>query len=134
MKLLIISDIHGDLDSLNKVLKQESFDRLIILGDLLPYSYDYENNLEDELLTIISQYKNILVLIKGNCDYFLNYAGYDLYAHDEISLTIDKHIMTFTHGHIYYKGYLPKYHGNIFISGHTHKPLLTKENDMIYEY
>ena len=63
MKLLIISDIHGDIDSFKKVLNEETFDRLIILGDLLPYSYDYENNLEDELLTIISQYKNILVLI-----------------------------------------------------------------------
>ena len=34
MKLLIISDVHGDYKSLEKVLKNESFDRLVVLGDL----------------------------------------------------------------------------------------------------
>ena len=38
MKLLICSDIHGDLDSIQKVLdayKNENADRILILGDLL---------------------------------------------------------------------------------------------------
>ena len=48
MKLLVVSDIHGDYESLNKVIHNESFDRLIVLGDLLPYSYDYEDKLDDK--------------------------------------------------------------------------------------
>ena len=34
MRLLMVSDVHGDFKSLEKVLKNESFDRLIMLGDL----------------------------------------------------------------------------------------------------
>lgn len=130
MKLLIVSDIHGDYESLEKVIKEESFDRLVVLGDIPSYSYDYDE--VNEILELLSKYKNKLVLIKGNCDYFVNYDAYGLYAHDEISLTFNKHIVTFTHGHLYNKGFLPKYHGDIFISGHSHKPLLIKEKDIIY--
>lgn len=132
MKILVLSDVHGDYDSLIKVINNEVFDRLIVLGDLLPYSYDYESSIEDKILNLLSKYKNKLVLIKGNCDYFINYDGYNLYARDEISLTFNNHVVTFTHGHLYSKGFLPKYHGDIFISGHTHIPLLIKEKDIVY--
>ena len=132
MKVLVMSDIHGDYDSFKKVINNEDFDRLVILGDLLPYSYDYEDNLEDKILGLISKYKSRLILIKGNCDYFLNYDGYNLYSHDEFSITINNHVVTFTHGDRYNKGFLPKYHGDIFMSGHTHIPLISKENDIIY--
>ena len=37
MKLLMVSDIHGDFKSLEKVLKNENFDRLVVLGDLFSY-------------------------------------------------------------------------------------------------
>ena len=33
----MVSDIHGDFKSLEKVLKNESFDRLVVLGDLFSY-------------------------------------------------------------------------------------------------
>ena len=132
MKLLIISDIHGNYDSMLKVIENESFDRLIVLGDLFSYYYDYEDDEENKILELLEKYKNKLVLIKGNCDCFINYEAYNLYAHDEISLTFNKHTVTFTHGHFYNKTNLPKYHGNIFISGHTHIPLLIKENNMYF--
>ena len=132
MKILVLSDIHGDYESLEKVINNETFERLVVLGDLLPYSYDYESNLEGKILQLLSKYKNKLVLIKGNCDYFINYDGYSLYAHDEISLTFNNHVVTFTHGHLYNKGFLPKYHGDIFITGHSHVPMLYKENNVIY--
>ncbi len=41
-------------------------------------------------------------------------------------------MVTFTHGNRYSKGFLPEYHGDIFISGHTHIPVLTKERGVIY--
>ena len=130
MKILILSDIHGDYESLHKVIENESFDRLVVLGDLLSYSYDYEE--EEKILELLSKYKNKLVLIKGNCDHFINYEAYNLYAHDEISLTFNNHVCTFTHGHLYNKGFLPKYHGDIIVTGHTHIPEITKENDIYY--
>ena len=54
MKLLIVSDIHGDFKSLEKVLKNESFDRLVVLGDLFSYGkiiLDLNNN---EIIKLIS--------------------------------------------------------------------------------
>lgn len=130
MKILVLSDIHGDYYSLEKIINNESFDRLVVLGDIPSYSYDYDE--VDQILELLSKYKNKLVLIKGNCDTFINYDGYGLYAHDEISLTLNNHVVTFTHGHLYNKGFLPKYHGDIFISGHSHVPTLYKEKDIIY--
>lgn len=132
MKLLVISDIHGDYEALNKVINNEPFDKLIILGDLLPYSYDYENDIEGKIIALLSKFKNKLVLIKGNCDKYINFEAYNLYAHDVISLTFNNHVVTFTHGNTYNKGFLPSYHGDIFMSGHTHIPLLIKEKGVIY--
>lgn len=132
MKLLVISDIHGNYELLNKVINNEPFDKLIILGDLLPYSYDYENNIEGKIMALLSKFKNKLVLIKGNCDKYINFEAYNLYAHDVISLTFNNHVVTFTHGNTYNKGFLPSYHGDIFMSGHTHIPLLIKEKGIIY--
>ena len=53
MKILIMSDIHGDYENLNKVLKNESFDKLIILGDLFSYGFNYNNKDENNILKII---------------------------------------------------------------------------------
>ena len=37
MRLLIISDIHGNYNDLEKVVNKEKFDQLIVLGDLFNY-------------------------------------------------------------------------------------------------
>ena len=132
MKLLIISDVHGDYESLESVIYNESFDKLIVLGDILPYFCRYENNLEEKILNLLSKYKNKLILIKGNCDHFINFEVYGLYAHDVISMSFNNHVITFTHGHLYSKGFLPNYHGDMFIFGHTHVPILFKEQGIIY--
>ena len=42
MKVLILSDIHGDYDTLYKITQNEVFDKLIILGDL--FSYGFSSN------------------------------------------------------------------------------------------
>lgn len=131
MKVLIISDIHGDYKTLCDILNKESFDKLIILGDLLEYGI-YTISSNNQILNEIKKYKNKLVLIKGNCDYMIDYNKFDLCAHEEISLTINKHIVTFSHGHIYNNINLPSYHGDIFISGHTHVPSIERNNNIIF--
>lgn len=132
MKILIMSDIHGDYENLNKVLKNESFDKLIILGDLFSYSFNYNNKDENNILKLLSNYKEVIILIKGNCDENINYEEFGLFAHDIISLHLNNHIVTLTHGNKYSKGFLPDYHGDIFASGHTHVPMLLKEQGIIY--
>ncbi len=132
MKILIMSDIHGDYENLNKVLKNESFDKLIILGDLFSYGFNYNNKDENNILKLLSNYKDAIILIRGNCDENINYEEFGLFAHDIISLHLNNHVVTLTHGNIYSKGFLPNYHGDIFASGHTHVPMLLKEQGIIY--
>ena len=132
MKLLMVSDIHGDFKSLEKVLKNESFDRLVVLGDLFSYGkiiLDLNNN---EIIKLLKKYKDKLILIRGNCDYFIDYEKIGLYANDIITIRVNNHDITLTHGNRYYRGFMPDFHGDIFASGHTHIPSIIKERDMIY--
>ena len=53
MKILIISDIHDDFDSLKIALQNHSFDKLILLGDLGYYNdkvFDILNIFKDQII------------------------------------------------------------------------------------
>ena len=132
MKILIMSDIHGDFESMYKVIKQESFDKLIILGDLFSYGYKFYNLNESPIVQTLQRYKEKLILIKGNCDYYIDYDALGLYAHDIFNIKFNNHVLTLTHGDKYNRGYLPDFHGDVFISGHTHIPLINKTGDILY--
>lgn len=128
MKVLIISDIHGNYKNLNKVISNNEFDKLIILGDTLvgPFT-EYR-----EVANLLNKYKDKIISVKGNCDIYYNelleYDNDDLY----IKIPMDKKILFITHGHIYNRNHLPSTYYDIFISGHTHIPVLEKTNDKIY--
>jgi protein phosphatase len=62
MRILIISDIHGNIYPLQKVLKTETYDLMICLGDLVDYG-----PFPDEVTSIIREKANYCVL--GNHDY-----------------------------------------------------------------
>ena len=74
MKLLICSDIHGDLDSIEKVLcayKTEKADKILILGDLLYHGP--RNDLPDtyapkEVIKLLNENKKLILSVRGNCD------------------------------------------------------------------
>ncbi len=132
MKSLIVSDIHGNYDNFKKAIDENSFDKLIVLGDLFNYGF-YSSDLKDNnIINLLQTYKDKLILIRGNCDKYINYEKTNLYAHDLITILFNHHEVTLTHGDRYSKGFLPSYHGDIFIQGHTHIPLLSKERNIIY--
>jgi putative phosphoesterase len=74
MKLLIASDIHGDLESLELVLKafkDECCDRLLLLGDLLYHGP--RNDLPTtyapkKVIELLNANKEYIMNVKGNCD------------------------------------------------------------------
>lgn len=132
MTLLILSDIHGDYESFKKIIDKEEFDKIIILGDLFSYDYNYENYTESDIIKLIQSLKDRLIFIKGNSDYNIDYNVLNLKAFDIITLPYDNNQITYTHGDKYCKGFLPENHGNIFINGHTHRPVLSKEDGIIY--
>lgn len=117
---------------LDKIIHKEEFDELIILGDLFSYGYNYKKEEEQNIINLLEKHKNKLILIKGNCDLYVNYKIPNIRAFEIITLSYNNHLVTFTHGDKYKKGFMPSYHGNIFISGHTHIPSITKEQDIIY--
>lgn len=132
MVALIISDVHGDYDSLYKITENEHFDKLIILGDLFSYGFNQKDLKNNKIINLLQDYSKNLILIRGNCDKYINYEALNLFAHDVITIPINNHNVTLTHGDRYSRGFLPSYHGDIFMSGHTHVPMLQKYNEIIY--
>ena len=65
---MIISDIHGGIDELNKVLEfyiQEKCNKLIILGDLFNYGIDFNR---ENIINRLNSMKQNIIYVRGNCD------------------------------------------------------------------
>ena len=68
MKYVFVSDIHGSVEGLRKVIdiyKKENVDKLVILGDTAS-SMNAEDN--RELAQMLNGMKNNVEVIRGNCD------------------------------------------------------------------
>lgn len=122
MKVLIVSDTHGDHRNLDKILEiAGSIDMFIHLGDV--------ENGEAYLETAVNCERHI---IKGNNDFFS-----DLPKEEEFY--IGKYKVFITHGHNYLVSLDYEYikeegkarQADIVMFGHTHKPYLEKSDGMI---
>lgn len=138
MKLLFISDIHGSLYYLNRILElcqEESPDYIAILGDELyhgarnPLPKEYNPKAVTELL---NSYKDKIIAVRGNCDSEVDQMvlEYPMLSDYSIILYNDKRLFL-THGHIYNSDNLPNLSkGDVLIYGHTHIPLAEKHRDI----
>jgi putative phosphoesterase len=128
MKILFCSDIHGDLESLEKVLQRadaENAEKIVMLGDLLyhgprndlPPTYAPKSVIE-----LLNKNKKMILSVRGNCDTevdqmvleFPILADYAYLCQDGLNMLI-------THGHRYNtKTPPPMLPGEILIHGHTH--------------
>ena len=129
MKILFFSDIHGvsdNLEYLKNLDKQESFDKVVCLGDVFSYSFfsDKENNI---ILDFLKSFKDRLILIRGNCDYDLDIKNSSL-----VKMNIDDIDFGFTHGHLYNKDYNNVIDKGVLIYGHKHYPFIEKKDNVIY--
>ena len=128
MKLLICSDIHGDLDSMQKVFKaykDEKADKILILGDLLYHGP--RNDLPStyapkQVIELLNENKDNIFTIRGNCDtevdqMVLNFpilADYAIFYLDGLTVFA-------THGHHHNTETPPPLKaGDILLHGHTH--------------
>ena len=120
MKIMCISDIHGNIECLNKAIeryKEENAEKLIILGDFSGY---YFSSSDFEVAEILNNMAGSIIAVKGNCDSsetdsLLNFSLGYLKTIDINGIKI-----TLTHGHMYNRNNLPENCGEIFLSGHTH--------------
>ena len=120
MKLLIISDIHGNLENLKKVVKlHKDADHILCAGDIGLSKVDVE--------------KYNVIAVKGNCDYYL-----DMPLERILDLG-DKKILL-THGHLENVKYgidalihKAKSHGvDIVCFGHIHYPILKEIDNILF--
>lgn len=122
MKILIVSDTHKSHRNLEQVLKDETgIDMMIHLGDI--------EGAEDYIEALAGCPVH---MIGGNNDFFS-----DLPREEELFIG-KKHIFI-THGHYYYVG-LNEEHlkeearsrgADVVMYGHTHRPSLTEEEDLV---
>ena len=128
MKLLIASDIHGDLKSLEQVLaafKNEDCDRLLFLGDLLyhgPRNDLPETYAPKKVIELLNANKEYIMTVKGNCDGEVDQMVLDFpILADYILLSLDGLTVFATHGHHHNTATPPPLlKGDILLHGHTH--------------
>ncbi len=110
MKIVVVSDTHGNMDVIDRVINANpKADLYLHAGDSQTYPQ------------MLSKFR----VVKGNCDYGLDYP-------EELNIDTKYGKIYVTHGHRFLN--LSTYlieskNAKIFIFGHTHQKLLTKVNE-----
>lgn len=137
MALLIISDIHGCVDNLTEIFNTpHHYDEIVLLGDYLnhgprnPILSDYDPLKVADLLNTLDS----PIAVRGNCDSEVDQMllNFDMFDDYQLLNRFGKTLFV-THGHIYDPNVdAEKLDHDIFISGHTHLPII-KKHDYGYE-
>ena len=132
MKVLIVSDIHGNFSNMRKVIENDSsFDLLFLLGDILsgPDILGYDPK---QLALFLNLYNDKIIYVRGNCD---NYHMEELeFFLDKsfLTISIDNKVFFLTHGHLYHRYEVPDVSFDVFIQGHTHIPVMEFYSGKLY--
>lgn len=140
MKLMFASDIHGSQYYCNRlcnIYKQESAERLILLGDLLYHGP--RNDLPREynpkgVISLLNGLKNEIFAVKGNCEAEVDQMVLEFPCMaDYMLLYLDGRLAFITHGHKHNNENPPLLKkGDLLIHGHTHVQAMEKVNGYIY--
>ena len=122
-KILVLSDSHSYFDKVLKIFEKEKPDIVIGAGDGIK---------DIEELSYIYP-KAEYYMVKGNCDYF------DRSHNEENLFEIDNIKIFLTHGHLYgvkrtlssIKEIGKKLNVSLVVFGHTHKPYIEKDDDIV---
>lgn len=127
MKIIFASDIHGSYAAAKKIIsivEKEKADKLVLLGDLLyhgprnPLPEEYE---PEKVFTLLNQYKEKIIAIRGNCDSEVDQMVLEFpMMADYALLLLDEKEIFITHGHLFSQDNLPTAKEGVMISGHTH--------------
>ncbi len=127
MKYLLLSDIHGSLTRLRRVLdiyRREQCDMLLLLGDIL--NYGPRNGLPEGLdargvADALNPLADEIVAVRGNCDSEVDQMLLHFPIMATYSILVDEgRKILLTHGHVYHKTMMPPGHFDAVIYGHTH--------------
>jgi putative phosphoesterase len=118
LKVLILSDSHGNKNILREVINSEKPDKIFFLGDHINDIYSLEKSFDGDICAV-----------KGNVDYGMQ-------GVEDLILSINGYKMLLTHGHKYrvkfdyYSLYLKarEYEVDFVFFGHTHACADFEEN------
>jgi putative phosphoesterase len=128
MRLLIVSDIHGDFSSAEKIaelFEKGKFDKILCLGDVLyhgPRNDLPDNYAPKKVIPLLNSYADKIISVRGNCDAEVDGMVLDFSVSKACELLCVDGVKIFaTHGHIYSAEKLPEdIDFDLFIQGHTH--------------
>ena len=129
MKIMCISDIHGNIECLKKAIerfREENAEKLIILGDFSSY---YFSSSDFEVAEILNNMAGSIIAVRGNCDSSEQENLFHFSLGLVKTIEINGMKITLTHGHVYNRNNLPENCGDIFLSGHTHVGMIEKIGD-----
>ena len=138
MKYLIVSDIHGSLPRLEKVLsffEREDYDMLLILGDIL--NYGPRNGIPEGIdapgiAARLNAMAEKIVAVRGNCDSEVDQMLLRFPCMgDYCILVADGTRIMLTHGHHYNEDNVPAHGVDALFCGHTHLWKLERNADGI---
>ena len=123
MKILVMSDSHGNTNAILSAINKELPDYIIHLGDGV-----------NDTSVIKANFPDIpLHAVKGNCDFFSSLAETEVFVLNNKKFLI-------THGHLFYvksslfrlMKYADEQKCDIVLFGHTHKPHNEEVNGILY--
>lgn len=142
MKVLVISDTHGDITAWEKIQKENFYDAQLIIhaGDVLyhgprndlPAGYQPK-----KLIEAVNNCPVPIIVAQGNCEAYVDQMVLNIpiqapYAFLQLE---DKRFLV-NHGHLLSSEEMDKqanlYKIDFFITGHTHVPVLEKRNQTIF--
>ncbi len=138
MKYLLVSDIHGCLPALEKVLSfydNEHCDMLCILGDIL--NYGPRNSIPEGIdapgiVERLNERAKDIIAVRGNCDAEVDQMLLHFPLLSDYTLLVDEGKKIFlTHGHIYNKENMPATGIDAIVYGHTHLWELSEQNGVL---
>ena len=123
MKYLIITDIHGSKTNLEKVLSNVEFDKLLLLGDVLPHGP--RNDLPvgyapKEVIALLNPLKDKIICVRGNCDAEVDDMVLEFPILNLAMLEVNGKSIYLTHGHKINKDNHLNTTNSVILYGHTH--------------
>lgn len=140
MKYLVLSDIHGSSESLEKAVKNlgEGCDFFILCGDYL--NHGPRNPLPEgwnpkKTAEILNSYQEKIICVRGNCDSEVDEMVLEFPCLASYTNVLDEGKRIFVHhGHLFDRAKLEKWllKGTVVVSGHTHVTVLEEAGGLVY--
>ena len=135
MKYLIVSDIHGSIESARIIIDnfhKHYCDYIICLGDVLYHGPRNDLPLFYEpkkVVSLLNEYADKIICIKGNCEAEVDQMVLNFKIYDYLELDLNGIMFHLEHGHHLDETPI---NNKYILYGHTHVSGIIDKNDKVY--